>query len=358
MLFSYRFHPDRDAFKVIQADKAQGRREIGAKPAGDWRETGADGSRHSRVWTQDKTHPGCALSGLSSSHTEQEMSKSDGTLATVTLADSATKLDDRHRDTVLVCASHGGVYAAYLAARHGCRAAIFSDAGVGKDDAGIAGLGYCDRLGMAAAAVSVMTARIGDVDDIWARGVISHVNATARALGCEEGMSTAIAAQTLTAAPRAHHSPPPYEESRKIFRAHPGEPRVICIDSASLVCPEDAGQIVITGSHGGLVGGAPEMALRTDALLAVFNDAGVGIDNAGTTRLPALDKRGIAAATVAADSARIGDAVSTLNEGVISRVNATAQAFGAHIGMTTRALIDMILGTPALWQRSNGNAPR
>lgn len=285
------------------------------------------------------------------------MPKSAVTPATVTLADSATKLDERHRDAVLVCASHGGVYAAYLVAKHGCRAAIFSDAGVGKDDAGIAGLDYCDRLGMAAATVSVMTARIGDVGDIWARGVISHVNAAARALGCEVGMSTAVTAERMTAAPRMRSTPPVYEESRKVMSARPGEPRVICIDSASLVRPEDAGQIVVTGSHGGLVGGAPEAALRADALLAIFNDAGIGIDHAGTTRLPALDERGVAAATVAADSARIGDAVSTLNEGVLSRVNATAQALGAHIGMTAHTLVDMILNAPATWRGRGAGTP-
>lgn len=261
----------------------------------------------------------------------------------VTLADTATKLDESHRDSILICASHGGVYAAYLVARHGCRAAIFSDAGVGKDDAGIAGLEYCDRLGMAATAVSVMTARIGDADDTAARGVISYVNATARALGCRIGMTTPEAAAILTDAPKPTGTPPAYEESRKVLHDRPGRPRVVCIDSASLVRPQDAGQIVVTGSHGGLVGGAAEAALRVNALLAMFNDAGIGIDDAGVTRLPALDARGIAAVTVAAGSARIGDAASTLKEGVISRTNTTARAIGAHIGMTASALVEAVL---------------
>jgi hypothetical protein len=74
------------------------------------------------------------------------------------------------------------------------------------------------------------------------------------------------------------------------------------------------------------------MALRTDAFAAVFHDAGIGIDGAGLTRLPALDQRGIAAFTVAAASARIGDARSIFREGVISAVNDTAAHLGAHVG--------------------------
>ncbi|KAF4988787.1 hypothetical protein F66182_16679 [Fusarium sp. NRRL 66182] len=42
---------------------------------------------------------------------------------------------------------------------------------------------------------------------------------------------------------------------------------------------------------------------------AFFNDAGFGADRAGVACLPILDSEGIAAATVAADSACIGDAL-------------------------------------------------
>jgi hypothetical protein len=49
-----------------------------------------------------------------------------------------------------------------------------------------------------------------------------------------------------------------------------------------------------------------------------LNDAGGGIDEAGFSRLPALNVRGIAGTTAAAVSARIGDARSTLFDGIIS----------------------------------------
>ncbi len=88
----------------------------------------------------------------------------------------------------------------------------------------------------------------------------------------------------------------------------------------------------MTGSHGGLLGGRPDTALKAAALAALFNDAGIGIDEAGVTRLPALDSRGIAAGTVAASSARIGDARSTYEDGILTRVNQRAAAHGIAPG--------------------------
>ena len=49
-----------------------------------------------------------------------------------------------------------------------------------------------------------------------------------------------------------------------------------------MVEPGDEGQIVITGSHGGVVASRPDLALQVEALLALFNDAGIGIDEAAS----------------------------------------------------------------------------
>ena len=91
-----------------------------------------------------------------------------------------------------------------------------------------------------------------------------------------------------------------------------------------------------------MLGGKPETALKYDAIAAVYNDAGCGIDNAGTSRLPALDARAIAAATVGHDGARIGDARSSWDTGVITHVNATAAKMGGKPGMTAQAFVDAI----------------
>ena len=74
----------------------------------------------------------------------------------------------------------------------------------------------------------------------------------------------------------------------------------------------------------------------------LYNDAGIGKDEAGVSRLPALDQRGIAAATVSAATARIGDARSTYEDGIISRVNARAASLGLREGMTARAWVDTL----------------
>ena len=116
-------------------------------------------------------------------------------------------------------------------------------------------------------------------------------------------------------------------------------PQVWALDSASLVVPEHKDAIVVTGSHGGLLGGRPETALKYDVRGALYNDAGIGKDEAGVSRLPALDARGIAAATVSAASARIGDARSTYEDGIVSRVNARAAALGLREGISAREFV-------------------
>jgi hypothetical protein len=88
-----------------------------------------------------------------------------------------------------------------------------------------------------------------------------------------------------------------------------------------------------------LLGGKPETALKYDVLGALYNDAGIGKEEAGASRLPALDTRGIAAATVSAASARIGDARSTYEDGVISRINGRAAALGLREGISARDFV-------------------
>jgi hypothetical protein len=235
---------------------------------------------------------------------------------------------------VLVAGSHGGIIAAYLGASAGVHALILNDAGLSKDRAGISGLVYLEEIGMAAAAVDCMSARIGDGADMLARGVISHANAFAALCGVVAGQSCRDAAGRLrrAAAPRA--APPPYAEGR--WRISEGAPEVWALDSTGKVDPEDKGRILIIGSHGALLGGRRESALAVDAAAAVFNDAGVGADRIGITRLPALAARGIAAAAVDCMSARIGDGRSAWESGRISHMNEVAARKGVAHGMSVQ----------------------
>jgi hypothetical protein len=68
----------------------------------------------------------------------------------------------------------------------------------------------------------------------------------------------------------------------------------------------------------------------------VFNDAGIGLDRAGIAALELLQSEGLAACTVSHDSARIGYASSTLEQGVVNHVNALAAALGIAPGVALR----------------------
>lgn len=249
----------------------------------------------------------------------------------ILILDSITRADARARGTVLVNGSHGGDYTGRLALRLGVRAAIFSDAGFGLDDAGVAGLRSMERAGIAAAAVGVGSARIGDGADIWRRGTISCVNAVAATLGVRVGMDCARAADRLLAAADAATAPADGDRDG-IVLADAGPPAIWLLDSAASIGADQIGAIVVTGSHGGLLGGRAQAAVKAPVRAVLFNDAGIGADGAGIARLSALDALDIPAATVAAHSARIGDARSTLRTGILSAVNQAAAAAGHRVG--------------------------
>ena len=249
---------------------------------------------------------------------------------TVLVFDSVVKLPAEANGAVVVGGSHAAVYAAYMSAKYGCRAAIHHDAGIGKDAAGVSGLAYADKLGMAMAAVATDSARIGDGQDLYSRGLISRANALAAACGVKPGMSCKEAAELLKTAAWPHAAPPHKGEDRHIVDGF------ACVDSSSLLLPEDRGQIVATGSHAAINSGVATAAGRPR--LAFFNDAGPGADRGGVLGLDVLEKEGIAGVAVAALSARIGDGRSTLQDGTISAFNPTAYRLGARIGLPALAL--------------------
>ncbi len=239
----------------------------------------------------------------------------------VVLADTITKLGPDAAGAVIVSGSHGGRYAGYLALKaHPC-GFILNDAGGGKEMAGIGSLSWADELGVAAATVSHESCRIGQAGDMMARGTISHANAVAQKLGVQVGMACRLAAERMKGGSASTALIDPVSETRHELHEPGWQRKIVLIDSASLVQVEDAGQIIVCGSHGALVGSDPKMALRVDGFAAVFHDAGIGAEGCGITRLPALDQRGIVGLTVAGDSARIGDGRSMFEDGIISHAN-------------------------------------
>lgn len=248
------------------------------------------------------------------------------------------------RGHVLVSGSYGGEYNAFHAGKRGIRGVVLSDAGVGKGRAGIRGLEYLDRVGLAAATADATTCRIGDADHMLLHGVISHVNRCAAGFGCAPGQSVRDCAECLKQAPVVDSDMPPVSGGqRHLVRHGPDGPYVLCLDAAPMLQPGDAGAIVVTGSHAGLLGGKPDGLIEPNVQAVFFSDAGVGLDEAGVRRLPLLDRRGIPAGAAAADSAPIGDARAIYAEGILSRVNATACALGGRPGMRVRELIELLI---------------
>ena len=97
-----------------------------------------------------------------------------------------------------------------------------------------------------------------------ARGRISRANAPAASLGVTVGMSCREAAERLLAARAGSRDPEPCGETRRVLDEPGWRRRIVLIDSASLIKPEDKGQILVTASHGALVGGNPAMALQVE----------------------------------------------------------------------------------------------
>lgn len=262
------------------------------------------------------------------------------------VVDSATRLEAGARDAVVVCGSHGGLYCAWLAARAGVRAIVLNDAGIGRHQAGIAGLHWLAALDIPAVAVDYRSARIGDGADTLAHGVVSTANEVAAQHGCLPGHTCAQVVRCLMENGAAIEAEdiPGFGEARKRI-GNTGHREVWAVDSVALASPDDRRKVLVTGSHGALLGGAADDGiLDVDVFAAFFNDAGGGKDDAGYARLAPLDSRGIAAATVSAYSSRIGDGRSTYETGVLSRVNEVARRLELKEGMSAREAVARLVG--------------
>jgi len=121
---------------------------------------------------------------------------------------------------------------------------------------------------MAMAAVATDSARAGDAEDMFHRGIISRVNKLAAKCGVETGQTVAQAVELLKSAPWPHGDVEAPVEERAFVEG------VLCIGSISFATPEDAGLVVASGSHGGR--SAAPFTRSFKPRLVFFNDAGFG----------------------------------------------------------------------------------
>jgi uncharacterized protein YunC (DUF1805 family) len=288
---------------------------------------------------------------------ETPMSAANEEVKILTVA-SCSFVRAEHRSHVIVSGSYGGRYNAFNAAKWGVRGVIMNDAGIGKDNAGIRGLDYLDQINLAAATADAQTCHIGDGDHMLEHGIISHVNRTAATLGCAPGQSVRDCAELMRSATVPATAPPSITEgARFVVRDVPGEPRLICADSVGMLQPDDAGQIVVTASHGALSGGRPDNVVPPGIYAVFFSDAGGGMDGAGIARLADLDQKSVAAGTTSADSAPIGDSRALYRDGILSHVNAAAARLGGRVGMPLREFVDLLIAA-AKRQRPQAPTPQ
>ena len=114
--------------------------------------------------------------------------------------DSITKVAPQDIGAIVVSASHGGASSGEFALEVPLQAVFFNDAGVGKDSAGIAALTMLQTRNVAAGTVAHTSARIGDAQDTWDFGVVSHVNEAALQLGLAPGQPLRTALTRLVGA--------------------------------------------------------------------------------------------------------------------------------------------------------------
>jgi hypothetical protein len=265
----------------------------------------------------------------------------DGRVVTV---DSLTYCDARVAGgDVVVGGSFAGTLALGFALEWGVRAVIAHAAGVGKDGAGIAGLALAQDRGVPAAAVETMSARLGDGTSVWEEGTIAHVNGVARLLGVEPGMTARAAALAMLAAPWGRRLPGGdrlVDRSRRVVAETPAG-RVVLMGSTTFADESNRRDVLCVGSHGGRVNALPLEAIRPRGL--VSSDGGRARDDSGLSGLLVLEGWGVAAVTVDAMSARIGEPDSVWESGLVSAVNPTGARAGVAVGQTVQEAARRIL---------------
>jgi hypothetical protein len=130
-------------------------------------------------------------------------------------------------------------------------------------------------------------------------------------------------------------------------------PSLRLIDSITELSAQDAGCIAVSGSHGGL--SSARFAAVAQPLLSIFNDAGIGKDDAGIAGLAWLQAQGLAACAVAHTSACIGVAHSTYDEGIIIHANELARTLGVRLGQTCKEAVAHLQHTHRTSHQSTGD---
>jgi hypothetical protein len=224
----------------------------------------------------------------------------------------------------------------------GVRAVIATDAGIGKADAGISGLKHAEQIGVPVATIAAMSAETSNGRSTLL-GEISRANAQARALGVVPGQVAYEAAARLALAPVGKSIPTPLgvEQAPVVVEETP-KGRIWATPGSTAIKEKIPNDVFCSGANSSRV--FSDGALRMAAKGAIANDAGIAKNNTAVEGVTLLGERGIPAASVATMSARLGEGLSTWNDGIISVVNPAAAARGVKVGMTAKEAARLMLG--------------
>jgi len=129
---------------------------------------------------------------------EQKIVKESGK-AQLIIVDTTSDVEAGNINDVIMTGSHSGQNSSEYLAHLNIKGVIGNDAGMGKNDAGIAGMKCLEEHGIPAAAVASMSAKIGNGTSTYEQGKISAANELAKKLGITVGMTAREAADIMLA---------------------------------------------------------------------------------------------------------------------------------------------------------------
>jgi uncharacterized protein YunC (DUF1805 family) len=277
----------------------------------------------------------------------------------VVLLDSLGDLQPGNTSPILVCGSHCGGNRNLAGHVKNChvKAVFLNNAGVGKNQAGIRGLTHYEAENILACAVDHDSAEIGISRDTWESGTISHISTRAEAVGIQIGDSVKEAVAKIiniikhpssTQKSKNYESPIKNDvqdnsskgDLKKQTQTQVDGVTITVTDSITFLNKNNSGDIVVSGSHGGLSAGDYAQKNRVKAVF--FNDAGIGKNNAGVKSLEFLSDAGILACTVDCMSAEIFNGQDVLGNGIITVCNQLAKTRNIKEKMTVKEAIKYI----------------
>jgi hypothetical protein len=235
---------------------------------------------------------------------------------------------------VIVVGSYCGTRILAPMFARGVKAVIATDGGIGKDEAGISGLKHGEAIGVPVAVIAAMSAETSNGRSTLL-GEISRANAQARALGIAPRMVAYEAAARLANAPPGKPVPTPLgTEEAAVVVEETARGRIWATPGTTAIKDQIPNDVICSGANASRV--FSDGVLRIAAKGAIANDAGIAKNNSAVEGVKLLGERGIPTAAAVTMSARLGEGLSTWNDGVVSVVNPVAVARGVNVGMPVK----------------------